>query len=83
MWWCLVRQLVVVAHMPCGVAVSSVVVFLHHSLEQFVVDVDCLCDEFVQCVDRLSVEGDFILHVFLESMSVHDHQGVVIPINQY
>ena len=83
MWQRLVRQFVVVAHMPCGVAVSSVVVFLYHSLEQFVIDVDCLCNKFIQCVDCLSVEGDFILHVFLESTSVHDHQGVVIPISQY
>ena len=43
----------------------------------------CLCDEFVQCVDCSSVEGDFILHVFLESTSVHDHQGVVVPVSQY
>ena len=72
-----------VAHILCGVAVSSVVVFLYHSLEQFVIDVDCLCDEFVQCINRLSVKGDFILHVFLESMLVHDHQGVVVLISQY
>ena len=72
-----------VAHMPCGVAVSSVVVFLHRLLEYLVIDVDCLCDEFVQCVDCSSVEGDFILHVFLESTSAHDHQGVVVPVSQY
>ena len=83
MWQCLVRRLVVVAHMPCGVAVSSVMVFLHHLFEQFVIDVDYLCDELVQCVDHSSVKGDFILHVFLKSMSVHDHQGVVVPISQY
>ena len=83
MWRCLVRQLVVVAHMLCGVTVSSVIVFLYHSLKQFVIDVDCLCDEFVQCVDRSSIKGDFILHVFLESTSVHDYQGVVVPISQY
>ena len=83
MWWYLVRQLVVVAHMLCGVAVFSVVAFLHHSLESLVINVDCLCDEFVQCIDCLSVEGDFILHVFLESMSVHDYQGVVVPVSQY
>ena len=59
--------------MPCRAAVSSVVVFLYHSLEEFVVDVDYLCDKFVQCLDYLSVKGDLVLHVFLKSTLVHNY----------
>ena len=73
MWWHLVRQSVVVAHILCRVAVSSVVVFLYHSLEEFVVDINILCDKFIQCLDYLSVKGNLVLHVFLESLSVHDY----------
>ena len=62
-----------VAHILCGVAVSSVIVFLHHSLEEFVVDVDCLYDKFIQCLDCLSIKSKFVLYVFLESTSVHDY----------
>ena len=71
--WCLVRQLVVVAHILCGVAVSPIMVFLYHFFKEFVINVDCLCDKFIQCVNYLSVKGDLVLHVLLKSMSVHDY----------
>ena len=65
--------------MPSGVATSSIVAFLHHALEESIVDVDHARNQFVQSSDFSSVEGKFILHVVFESAVEHDHEGVVIP----
>ena len=69
----------VISDMPSGVATSSIMVFLHHALEEFIVNVDCARNQFIQSSNFGSVEGKFILHVVFESAVEHDHEGVVIP----
>ena len=72
-----------VAHILCRVTVFSIVVFLHHLLEEFVINIDYLYNKFVQCLDYLSIKSDLVLHVFLESTLVHNYQSVVVPVSQY
>ena len=69
----------VISNMPSGVATSSIMAFLHHALEESIVDVNCARNQFVQSSDFSSVKGKFVLHVVFESVVEHDYEGVVIP----
>ena len=65
--------------MPSGVATSSIMVFLHHALEESIVDVNCARNQFVQSSNFSSVKGKFVLHIVFESVVEHDHEGIIIP----
>ena len=72
-----------IAHIPCRVAVFSVIVFLYYLLKKFVININSLYNMFVQCLNCLSVKGDLVLHVFLESMSVHNYKSIAVLLSQY
>ena len=68
----------VISNMPSRVATSSIVAFFHHALEESIINVDCMRNQFVQSSDFSSIEGKFVLHVVFESVVEYDYESVVI-----